>query len=181
MNLSPLLWHVRIDRAQFETALPNLVVNARDAVGGTGEIVIGTRNVSLVDGDVADVSGGDFVMMSVRDNGPGIAPHVAAQVFDPFFTTKEVGKGSGLGLSQVQGFARGAGGHARVAPKSGPGATIEVYLPRCLETPVDQRKMIRQGNERISSPFRTSTARRRSTGASDGGSTPTSPPVTTSA
>ena len=138
MNLSPLLWHVRIDRAQFETALLNLVVNARDAVGGTGEITIETRNVSLVDGDVADGSGDDFVMMSVSDNGPGIAPHVAAQVFDPFFTTKEVGKGSGLGLSQVYGFARGAGGHARIAPKSGPGATIEVYLPRSLETPVDK-------------------------------------------
>ncbi len=138
INLSPNLWPVRIDRSQFETALLNLLVNARDAVGGTGEITIQTRNVSLVEGDVPDLSGGDFVMTSVRDNGPGIPPQVAAQAFDPFFTTKDVGKGSGLGLSQVYGFARGADGHARIAPKSGGGATIEVYLPRCLEMPVEK-------------------------------------------
>ena len=138
MKLSPNLWPVRIDRSQFETALLNLVVNARDAVGGTGEITIETRNVSLVEGDVPDLSGGDFVMISVRDNGPGIPPQVAAQAFDPFFTTKDVGKGSGLGLSQVYGFARGADGHARIAPKSVTGATIEMYLPRCPETPVEK-------------------------------------------
>ena len=138
MNLSPNLWPVRIDRSQFETALLNLVVNARDAVGGTGEITIETRNVSLVAGEVPDLSGGDFVMMSVRDNGAGIPPQVAAQAFDPFFTTKDVGKGSGLGLSQVYGFARGADGHARIAPKSGTGATIEIYLPRCVETLVER-------------------------------------------
>ena len=138
MKLSPNLWPVRIDRSQFETALLNLLVNARDAVGGTGEITIETRNVSLVEGDVPDLSGGDFVMISVRDNGPGIPPEIAAQAFDPFFTTKDVGKGSGLGLSQVYGFARGADGHARIAPKSVTGATIEMYLPRCPETPVEK-------------------------------------------
>jgi CheY-like chemotaxis protein len=138
MKLNPKLWPVRIDRSQFETALLNLVVNARDAIGQTGEITIATRNVCLVEGDVPDLSGGDFVMISVRDNGPGIPPAVAAQAFDPFFTTKDVGKGSGLGLSQVYGFARGADGHARIAPKSGAGATIEIYLPRCLETSIEK-------------------------------------------
>ena len=138
MNLSPNLWPVRIDRSQFETALLNLVVNARDAIHGTGEITVQTRNVSLVEGDVPDLSAGDFAMISVTDDGPGIAPQVAAQAFDPFFTTKEVGKGSGLGLSQVYGFARGADGYARIAPKSGTGATIEVYLPRCPESPVGE-------------------------------------------
>ena len=138
MNLDPDLWPVRVDCSQFETALLNLVVNARDAVEGTGEITLETRNVSLVDGEVAGLPGGDFVLMSVRDSGPGFPPQAAARAFDPFFTTKDVGKGSGLGLSQVYGFAGGAGGRARIAPEARAGATIEVYLPRCLEMPLDR-------------------------------------------
>jgi signal transduction histidine kinase len=135
MSLSPDLWAVRVDRSQFEAALLNIVVNARGAVEGAGKIMIETKNVSMPDGDIPDLTGGDFVMMSVSDNGPGIPSQIAAQAFDPFFTTKDVGKGSGLGLSQVYGFARGAGGHARIAAGSTAGATIEVYLPKCLEAP----------------------------------------------
>jgi signal transduction histidine kinase/ActR/RegA family two-component response regulator len=136
MSLSPDLWPVRIDRSQFEAALLNIMANARDAAEGAGEITIETKNVSLREEDVPGLTGGDFAMMSVSDNGPGIPPQIAALAFDPFFTTKDVGKGSGLGLSQVYGFARGAGGQARIAAGSGAGATIEVYLPKSLEAPI---------------------------------------------
>src|SRR5262245_28081595 len=111
--LSPVLAPAQIDPAQFETAVLNLVINSRDAMAGGGRITIETRNVTL-DRDYAadnpELTAGPYVMIAVSDSGSGMTPTVLQRAFDPFFTTKEVGKGSGLGLSQVYGFAKTAGG-----------------------------------------------------------------------
>jgi signal transduction histidine kinase/CheY-like chemotaxis protein len=137
--LNPSLDPVRIDPGQFETAILNLAINARDAMTGGGRITIETRNV-IVDprqvADDAEVAPGPHVVVSVRDSGSGMTPAVLARAFDPFFTTKEVGKGSGLGLSQVYGFTKTAGGHVRIRSAPGAGTTVELYLPRASERPV---------------------------------------------
>jgi signal transduction histidine kinase len=135
MELSPILWPTRLDRSQFETALVNLVLNARDALNGQGRIAIKTRNVVLDAAAFPDLGAGDYVLVSVSDAGRGMAPEVVARAVDPFFTTKEIGKGSGLGLSQVDGFARAASGHLKIASKLDAGTTVEIYLPKSTERP----------------------------------------------
>ncbi|HUN98267.1 MAG TPA: PAS domain S-box protein, partial [Bradyrhizobium sp.] len=95
------IWPVTVDVSEFETALVNLVINARDAMPNGGTITIGAQNCTLTD----DAHAGDYVAVSIKDAGVGIAPDVLSKIFDPFFTTKPVGKGTGLGLSQVHGFA----------------------------------------------------------------------------
>ena len=123
---------VFIDPGQLEGALLNLVVNARDAVGRSGEISIETAGVRIGATDAEtdrDMDPGDYVTLAVRDTGTGIAPDVLEQVFDPFFTTKEVGKGSGLGLSMVYGFAKQSGGHVTIDSEVGRGTTVTIYLP----------------------------------------------------
>jgi signal transduction histidine kinase/CheY-like chemotaxis protein len=132
-TLSPVLWPVRLDRTEFETALVNLVLNARDAIDGKGRIVITTSNVVLRAGALPDLPGGDYALISVSDAGSGMTAEDCARAFEPFFTTKEVGKGSGLGLSQVYGFARGAAGLARIDSILGEGTTVEMYLPKSTE------------------------------------------------
>ena len=134
-QLSPVLWPARLDRTQFETALVNLVLNARDAIGGAGRIVIASRNVVLAARVLPDLPAGDYALVSVSDAGSGMTPEDCARAFEPFFTTKEVGKGSGLGLSQVYGFARGAGGDVRIDSRLGQGTTVEMYLPKSTEQP----------------------------------------------
>jgi signal transduction histidine kinase len=134
-QLSPVLWPARLDRTQLEAALVNLVLNARDAIGGEGRIVIGTRNVVLAAGTFPDLPAGDYALISVSDAGTGMTPEECARAFEPFFTTKEIGKGSGLGLSQVYGFVRGAAGHVRIASRLGEGTTVELYLPKSIERP----------------------------------------------
>jgi two-component system, NtrC family, sensor kinase len=129
------LWPTKVDISEFELALLNLAVNARDAMAGGGCLTIAARNVSLAKPNALDLAG-DFVAVSVHDTGVGIPPEVLGRVFEPFFTTKEVGKGTGLGLSQVYGFARQAGGIATVASEPGRGTTVTLYLPRSTE-PVD--------------------------------------------
>ena len=106
----------------------NLVGNARDAIGGDGRILVTTRNVSLAEPG-ADLPEGDYVRISVADTGPGMDEATAAKAFEPFFTTKGIGKGTGLGLSQVYGFAKQAGGEARIVTAPGQGATVELLLP----------------------------------------------------
>ena len=121
--------HVSVDPSQFEAALLNLVVNARDAVGDKGRISIQTMSCLVGPGEVADLAAGDYVCVIVSDNGAGMPPEVIARVFEPFFTTKAVGKGTGLGLSQVYGFARQSGGAAQISSTVGRGTEIKLYLP----------------------------------------------------
>ncbi|MDQ4137194.1 MAG: PAS domain S-box protein, partial [Pseudomonadota bacterium] len=118
---------VEADVSQFETALINMAVNARDAMAGEGTLTIAVRALARVAG-VRD--GGEAVAISIRDTGSGIPPDKLGHIFEPFFTTKEVGKGTGLGLSQVYGFAKQSGGDVDVASEVGRGTVFTLYLPR---------------------------------------------------
>lgn len=121
---------VHVDPSQFEAALLNLVVNARDALGEKGgRVTVQTQSCTVRTGEVPELAAGDYVCVSVTDNGAGIDPEVLSRVFEPFFTTKAIGKGTGLGLSQVYGFARQSGGGVRIASTLGRGAEIRLYLP----------------------------------------------------
>ncbi|MDB5367638.1 MAG: hypothetical protein JWM77_3565, partial [Rhodospirillales bacterium] len=130
------VWPVEVDPGEFELALLNLIVNARDAMPAGGTVSITGENVTLRDGDVAPGLSGDFATLTVRDTGTGIPPDILARVFDPFFTTKGVNKGTGLGLSQVYGFVRQAGGHVVVTSELGIGTGFTLYLPRVTATPI---------------------------------------------
>ncbi|MBM7405372.1 MULTISPECIES: PAS domain-containing hybrid sensor histidine kinase/response regulator [Sphingomonas] len=123
--------YVEADPSQFETALVNMAVNARDAMNDVGELRIEiepTSSIPSVRGHRA--STGDFVAVRVSDSGSGIDAEKLAQIFEPFFTTKEVGKGTGLGLSQVYGFAKQSGGEVAVESAVGEGSTFTMFLPR---------------------------------------------------
>jgi PAS domain S-box-containing protein len=128
-DLGPGLWPVTVDVSELETALVNLVINARDAMPSGGTITIAVRNRPSGQPNGFD-RGDDVVAISVSDTGIGIAPDVLAKIFDPFFTTKPVGKGTGLGLSQVHGFAHQAGGSVKVESELGKGTTVTILLPR---------------------------------------------------
>lgn len=131
-HLASDVGHCRVDPAEFQAAILNLVVNARDAISAHGQIVIETSNVTVGPDAVADnpdLAFGNYVTVTVSDTGCGIPPDVLPRVFDPFFTTKEVGKGSGLGLSQVYGFAREFGGFVTIHSEVGVGTTVRLYLP----------------------------------------------------
>lgn len=127
------LWPVRIDLAQFDNALLNLVLNARDAMADGGQVDMTLHNCSLPDADFHDMPGlqGDFVAVALADQGEGMSEEVAARAFDPFFTTKDMGKGTGLGLSQVQGFSHQSGGHVFIR-RHHAGTTVTILLPRVL-------------------------------------------------
>ncbi|MDI1287050.1 MAG: PAS domain S-box protein [Reyranella sp.] len=133
VDLADDLWMVDIDRAQLETALINLCVNARDATPDGGKLLIRSENVAWNARALAripDAEARDYVRLSVADTGTGMPPDVLAKVFEPFFTTKDVGKGSGLGLSMVYGFIRQSGGTVGIDSEVGRGTTISLYLPR---------------------------------------------------
>jgi CheY-like chemotaxis protein len=131
------VWNVVVDPNEFETALVNLVVNARDAMPDGGSVVVSARNVPE-EGHVA---------ISVEDTGVGIPEDVAAKVFDPFFTTKPVGKGTGLGLSQVHGFAHQAGGTVGLKSTLGKGTRITICLPKATtEISSDQDETATSGS-----------------------------------
>jgi len=136
LKLDPGLDPSNVDRAQFEAAILNLVVNARDALPKGGRIIIETINVVIEEADPernSDLAPGAYAMVAVSDNGVGIEPSVLSHVFEPFFTTKEVGKGSGLGLSQVYGFATESKGQVSISSQRGRGTTVKLYLPRSIE------------------------------------------------
>ena len=127
------LWHTRADPGQFENAILNLAINARDAMPQGGRLTVRTQNVTLDAGFCSDhpsIEPGEFVAISVSDRGVGIEPDVLARVFEPFFTTKESGKGSGLGLAMVHSFAEQAGGIATIESTVGQGTTVQILLPR---------------------------------------------------
>ncbi|MCJ2035910.1 ATP-binding protein [Methylobacterium sp. J-068] len=131
MALAPDLWPVRVDPNQLENALLNLSVNARDAMPGGGRAVIRTRNVPAAEAaDIAGLHPVDHVGIAVEDQGSGMSAEVIARAFEPFFTTKAVGEGTGLGLSQVFGFAKQSDGHAEIVSHPGSGTTVWLYLPR---------------------------------------------------
>ncbi|HET6805900.1 MAG TPA: PAS domain-containing protein [Frateuria sp.] len=131
-HLQPDLWSALVDPTQIELVILNLAINARDAMPAGGSLAIQTANVTLTDepGQPGEPTPGDYVAISVTDTGTGMAEEVRARAFEPFFTTKSVGKGSGLGLAQVLGFAQQSGGGVRIESRPGAGTTVRVYLPR---------------------------------------------------
>ncbi|MDB5958984.1 MAG: hybrid sensor histidine kinase/response regulator [Massilia sp.] len=120
---------VRIDAAQFESALLNLIVNARDATPAGGRIAVTTGAVSLASGEVGTLAAGDYVCIKVTDSGSGMSRDVAVRAIDPFFTTKPVGQGTGLGLSHAYGLARQSQGDLVIDSAPGKGTTISLYFP----------------------------------------------------
>ena len=140
---APGSWPVLVDAAQFESALLNLAVNARDAMPNGGQVTIETRNVpsseiarenrALVDLGEPGPLPRDYVLVTVSDTGMGMDENTRMQAFEPFFTTKEVGKGTGLGLSMVYGFITQLGGYVRIRSAPGHGTTVMLYLPRAAE------------------------------------------------
>jgi signal transduction histidine kinase/CheY-like chemotaxis protein len=144
------LWPVQVDVPQFEAALLNLVVNARDAMPRGGALLFQTRNVTLPNEEIAAhdlaVPAGAYVCCSLTDTGSGIPPDVLARVFEPFFTTKDIGKGSGLGLSQIYGFVRQSGGTMTIKSEVGRGTTVALYLPRSDAPVVEQEAVAEPSN-----------------------------------
>ncbi|GJE54347.1 MULTISPECIES: histidine kinase famiy protein [Methylobacterium] len=129
-RLAPDLWTCRIDPAQAEVALLNVLINARDAMPKGGRLVIATENLTPQEATATSgLPGGRFVSVAVTDTGSGIPPELLARVMDPFFTTKEEGKGTGLGLSMVYGFAKQSGGTAQVSSVVGEGTTVRLSFP----------------------------------------------------
>ena len=132
-RLAEPLWLVHADVNQIESALLNLVINARDAMPGGGYVTVETANASLQPADLTNEPGvepGDYAVLTVRDSGTGMPPDVLARVFEPFFTTKPIGQGTGLGLSQLYGFARQSGGFVRIDSAVGRGTAVHLHLPR---------------------------------------------------
>jgi len=129
MEFESPLWPVEVDPGEFDLAILNLCVNARDAMPVGGTITIAAKNVREDDAAGADA---DFVRLTVADQGSGIPPAVLARVFEPFFTTKEVGKGSGLGLPHVYGFAQQSGGRLDIQSSVGVGTVVTLLLPRSM-------------------------------------------------
>ncbi len=124
------LWPTLCDPNQLESALLNLVINARDAMPDGGRLTIETRNTAITAAEAREVAPGDYVCLCVSDTGTGMSPEVAARAFDPFFTTKPLGQGTGLGLSMIYGFARQSEGLAEIASTLGQGTTVRLFLPR---------------------------------------------------
>jgi CheY-like chemotaxis protein len=128
------LWPAFVDVTEFQMALLNLGMNARDAMPGSGRFEITARNVTFdIDDPTSGGLVGDFVAVTFSDTGTGMAPEVVAQAFEPYFTTKEIGLGSGLGLSQVYGFAQQSGGAVSIVSAIGKGSSITLFLPRAVE------------------------------------------------
>ena len=129
---SPMYCCCSIDPAQFQAALLNLVINARDAMPDGGVLTIETRSIDIDSDHLAnnEIGLGQYVMINVRDTGRGMTSSVRARAFEPFYTTKDVGAGSGLGLSQVYGFVKQSGGHVEISSELGAGTTVSLYLPR---------------------------------------------------
>jgi signal transduction histidine kinase len=141
VQLDPELPPCRADASQLEAALLNLAINARDALPRGGMVTLTTRparlDATLLAGN-ADAKPGDYVALSLRDDGVGMAPDVRERAFEPFFTTKPLGKGTGLGLSQVFGFIRQLGGHIAIDSTLGEGTVVTLYLPVAAEPPLAQ-------------------------------------------
>ena len=132
------VWPVFADRAQLELALLNLIINSRDAMPSGGTVTITAENCAVAEDELTGVAAGDYVRISIADTGTGISPEHLEKVMEPFFTTKEVGKGSGLGLSMVYGFAKQSNGAFLLDSEVGTGTRAELWLPRAPDAPPSQ-------------------------------------------
>lgn len=153
--IAPDIWRIEVDTAEFELALLNVAVNARDAMPHGGIFSMTATNTARAPDTPTGPLRGQFVAISLKDTGNGIPADVLGKVFDPFFTTKAVGKGTGLGLSQVYGFAHQSGGTVTVESKPGLGTTVTIYLPRSDKAlPESERRP--HAEERLVRPVRRS-------------------------
>lgn len=135
-RLAKKLWSSEISPGDFEDALLNIIINARDAMSGNGHLTIETANVVLDKAaceKIHDIEPGEYVCLSVRDDGEGMPPEQLEHIFEPFYTTKEQGKGTGLGLAMVFGFIQRSKGSILVESEPGFGTTFQCYLPRAVE------------------------------------------------
>ena len=158
MQLDPQLWVAEADPNQLESALLNLVINARDAMPAGGNLVVKTSNQYLDANFTAahsNLEPGDYVVLSVTDNGCGMPQSTINRAFDPFFTTKPIGQGTGLGLSMIYGFSKQSRGHVVIDSEEGKGTTVSLYLPRCggdvhQDEPVDiQHALVAEHGETV--------------------------------
>ena len=141
--LAPDLWTTRIDPTQAEVALLNVLINARDAMPGGGSVTVRTENLLIEDEDTAlykTVPPGAYVVISVTDTGLGMPPEILARVMEPFFTTKDEGKGTGLGLAMVYGFAKQSGGSVKIYSEVGHGTTVRLLFPASDQKAEDEHK-----------------------------------------
>jgi PAS domain S-box-containing protein len=131
---APGLWSIEVDVAQLEASLVNVAINARDAMPRGGKLTLEVLNQTL-DYEYCrrnpEVAPGQYVLVSISDTGEGMTPEVLSRAFEPFFTTKEIGRGTGLGLSQVYGFVKQSGGHVKIYSEPGQGTTVKMYFQRC--------------------------------------------------
>jgi CheY-like chemotaxis protein len=156
MDISDGLWRAKADPVQVEAALLNLALNARDAMGDGGEIIVSAENTTIdaeTTHQMEDLIPGDYVTIAITDQGHGMSPDVIARAFEPFFTTKGVGAGSGLGLSMVLGTMQQMGGTARIYSEPGHGTTVRLYLPRAEDVSAASNRpaapVLRTGDEHI--------------------------------
>ncbi|OUM31368.1 response regulator [Pseudomonas putida] len=140
LDLDQALWQALTDPTQTEMIILNLAINARDAMPDGGQLTLTTRNTRIDNRPQRpeDPDPGEYVMLSIRDTGCGMSEDVLAKVFEPFFTTKDIGKGSGLGLAQVFGFAKQSGGGVRIDTTPGRGTQVAVYLPAVKDQVVSE-------------------------------------------
>jgi two-component system, cell cycle sensor histidine kinase and response regulator CckA len=138
------------DPGQIEQVILNLAINARDAMPQGGRLVLETSDVALGPGEDAGLPAGDYVTLCVSDTGIGIPEEIVPHIFEPFFTTKEVGQGTGLGLSMVEGIVRQSGGAVRVATRVGQGSRFSVHLPRASDAPPARYQAVSAAPQAIS-------------------------------
>ena len=136
LRLPDDVWQAVVDPHELQNAILNLAINARDAMPDGGVLGIASANVTITEQNATlfDLPAGDYVVVEVSDTGEGMPPEVVLRAFEPFFTTKPSGKGSGLGLSMVYGFAKQSGGQVQIVSSPGAGSTLRIYLPRAVDS-----------------------------------------------
>jgi PAS domain S-box-containing protein len=148
------IWDAFADQAQLELALVNLIINARDAMPAGGTVTIGAENREVEVDNNAGVAAGDYVVLCVKDTGTGISRADLEKVTEPFFTTKDIGKGSGLGLSMVYGFAKQSNGAFQIESELGEGTTAELWLPRAPSSGKTENAETEEPHEQSTRPLR---------------------------